>query len=75
VAKSPMCWAGSGYPAEDKYTALFNKAVDAYRAIQDTGTSQFATGLMVAYAMVTGDVYSNVHKQVDLAARETVASG
>jgi hypothetical protein len=70
-----MCWAGKGYPAEDKYTALFNKAVDAYRAIEDNGTAQYAIGLMEAYATVTGDTYSNVHKLVDLAARETVAYG
>ena len=67
-------WAGSGYPAEDKFTALFNAAVDALTKVHDMGTSQYCAGLIHAYALVTGDAYHVVWNQIAKAAQELVAS-
>ena len=48
-------WAGRGYPEDDKFTALFDAAVDALTKVHDMGTSQYCAGLIHAYALVTGD--------------------
>ena len=67
-------WAGRGYPEDDKFTALFDAAVEALTKVHDMGTSQYCAGLIHAYALVTGDPYHVVWNQVAKAARELVAS-
>ena len=67
-------WAGQGYRADDKFTVLFNEAVDAFLKVHDMGSSQYCAGLIHAYALVTGDAYHVVWDQVSRAARDLVAS-
>ena len=69
-----MNWAGQGYPDDDKFTTLFDAAVDALTKVSDLGTSQYCAGLIHAYALVTGDPYHVVWNQVSRAARDLVAS-
>jgi len=59
---------------DDRFTGLWNEMVRAYRRIGESSQNRgFYQGLLVGYAVVTGDSSDAVHAQVDRAARELVA--
>ena len=74
---TPMCWAGKGYPAEDKYTVLFHELVEAYADLgRQKQPFEFGVyrGLLRAYILLTGDDERDVEHRVADAAREPVLS-
>ena len=74
---TPMCWAGQGYRADDKYTVLFHELVDAYQLDREQKQPfEFGVyrGLLRAYVLLTGDSEAVVEQWVADAAREPVPS-
>ncbi len=74
---APMCWAGKGYPADDKFTVLFHELVEAYADLgRQAEPFEFGIyrGLLRAYSQLTGDSEAVVEQRVADAAREPVIS-
>lgn len=74
---TPMCWAGKGYPADDKFTVLFHELVEAYQLDREQKQPfEFGVyrGLLRAYILLTGDSETVVEQRVADAAREPVLS-
>jgi len=60
---------------DDRFTGLWNELVTACRKIGENGQELgFYQGLLVAYALVTGDSSDAVHVQVVRAAQDLIAS-
>lgn len=59
-------WAGpeEQWPDDDRFTALFEACVAASAKVVDYPTSQYAAGLLAAYALVTGDTHQRAWELV-----------
>lgn len=61
--------------SEDHYTRLWSELVGAFSRIEaDIQSRGFYQGLLVAYALVTGDSTDFVHTMVGRAAKDLIAS-